>query len=142
MIQKIFTNAFYVFVVFAVLLTVYLIGTSQSSSKVEASTIMGNDYQATTTFAASVPLIRVLKSTAGTLNAVNITGANTGLMTLYNATTSDVTKRTGNKATSTIMIADFPASAVANNYTFDAEFSDGLLLVGSGSIATSTITYR
>lgn len=142
MAQKLSSSLVYGVIVLAILAFVYLIGTSQKIDKVEASTIMGNDYQATTTFAASVPLIRQIKSTAGSLNSVNITGKNTGLLTFYNATTSDITKRTGQVATSSILIADFPTNAPEGTYTFDAEFSNGLLMIGSGAIATSTVTYR
>ena len=100
------------------------------------------EYQATTTYAAQVPTERKLKEGRGALAQVTITGDNTGLMTLYNATTSDVNKRTGNPATSTILIADFPTAAPEGTYTFDAVFTTGLLLVTSGTPATSTITYR
>ena len=108
------------------------------------SVAAGNDYQATTTSAAGAgtTAIRTLKTGVSTLGSVVITGDNTGTLTVYNATTSDVTKRTGNKATSSIIIADFPGSAPEGTYTFDAEFTDGLLLVTSGSAPTSTVTWR
>lgn len=100
-----------------------------------------NEYSATTTDALSVAE-RTLRKGYGSLAQVTITGDNTGLMTLYNATTSNVNLRTGQKATSTIIIADFPASAPEGTYTFDAVFTDGLLLVTSGAAATSTVTWR
>jgi hypothetical protein len=101
-----------------------------------------DEYQATTTFAASSPTVRTLRTKQGSLGQVTITGANTGLITLYDATTSDVTLRTGGLASSSILIADFPASAAAGTYTFDAKFTTGLLLVTSGLTPTTTITYR
>ena len=140
MTNKINTGLLYGAVTIAILAFMYLLG-SQTPS-VHGSTIMGNNYNATTTFAASVPVINLIKTGQGSLNAVIITGKNTGLATFYNATTSDVNKRTGNKATSTIMLADFPTNAPEGTYTFDAQFTDGLLFVGSGAIATSTITWR
>ena len=106
------------------------------------------EYMSTTTFAASVPVQMVLKSggsvraTPGSLAQVVITGKNTGLMTLYDATTSDVNLRTGQKATSTILLADFPTNAPEGTYTFDAKFNNGLLLIVSGAPATSTIMWR
>jgi len=100
-----------------------------------------NEYNATTTYALSVAE-RTLKTGRGSLAQVTITGDNTGLMTFYNATTSNVNLRTGQKATSTIIIADFPASTPEGTYTFDALYTDGLLVVTSGAPATSTITWR
>lgn len=101
----------------------------------------GEEYLATTTFAQSTA-IRTLKTGFGALGQVVITGDNTGTITIYNATTSDVSQRTGQKASSTIIIADFPASSPEGTYTFDAGFTDGLLVVTSGAPATSTILYR
>lgn len=101
-----------------------------------------NEYAATTTNATS-QLVRALRTSRGSLGQVTITGANTGTMTLYDATTSDATKRATSKATTTLnILADFPASAAAGTYTFDAAFTDGLLLVSTGLPATSTITHR
>lgn len=99
------------------------------------------EYQATTTYALSTAH-RVLKPAPGALAQVTITGDNTGLITIYNATTSNASLRAASKATSTIIIADFPASTPEGTYTFDAAFSDGLLVVTSGAPATSTITWR
>jgi len=84
---------------------------------------------------------QLVKTGHGTLGSVVITGANTGIVNFYNATTSDATKRV--TASSTILIASFPASTVAGTYTFDASFTDGLLVeLESGLIPTSTINYR
>lgn len=108
----------------------------------------GSDYVATTTgsinaYGQTVISSRVLKSTYGSLDSVVITGANTGIFNLYDATTSDVTKRTNNTPTSTILLANFPASVVAGTYTFDAQFSTGLYVdLISGVMPTSTIMYR
>jgi hypothetical protein len=91
---------------------------------------------------------RVIKAGQGTLGSVVITGAGTGNFCFYNATTSAITKRASSKATSTLMIACFPASVAAGTYTFDVVFNDGLLLtvnpldLGTGTMATSTFTYR
>lgn len=101
----------------------------------------GDEYSATTTHALSVA-VRTLKVGSGSLAQVTITGANTGPFTLYNATTSNVAARHPSKATSTIFIADFPASTAAGTYLFDAKFDDGLLFVGTGLTATGSIMWR
>lgn len=117
-------------------------GLTYQARQASGSTVQGNDYMATTTFAASLPVTVNIKPGRGSLNSVNIMGKNTGLMTFYDATTSDVTKRTGQKATSTIQIADFPSNAPEGTYTFDASFGTGLLMVVSGAVPTTTVTWR
>lgn len=112
------------------------------------SSVQGNDYQATSTaastmFGATISGDRLIKTGYGSLGSVVITGANTGIVNLYNATTTNVDLRTGNKATSTILIASIPASLAAGTYVFDAEFTDGLYLdIYSGNMPTSTVTWR
>jgi len=111
------------------------------------SVVQGNDYHATSTASNAVYGAftgdKVLKSRPGSLGSVVITGANTGIVNFYNATTSDVTKRTGNKASSTQLMVSIPASTAAGTYTFDVEFTDGLLVeLESGLMPTSTITFR
>lgn len=116
----------------------------QNPPKAGASIGDGQAYQATSTrnFDGTAMTSRVLKSTAGTLGSLVITGANTGTVNLYNATTSNVNLRTGQKATSTILIASFPASAAAGTYTFDVEFVDGLYIDIIGAAPTSTPTWK
>ncbi len=111
----------------------------------QASVSVTDEYMATSTAAnASLGAFtgsRKLVTGPGTIGSVVITGANTGVFSLIDATTSDATQRI--TATSTILIASFPASTAAGTYTFDVAFKDGLYLyVDSGSMATSTITYR
>lgn len=110
------------------------------------SNIQGNDYIATSTAAngslGAFTTTRVLKTGQGSLAQYNITGANTGIVNFYNATTTSVLLRTGAKATSTILIASFPASTAAGTYMFDAEYTDGLLIEITGSAPTSTVSYR
>jgi len=86
--------------------------------------------------------LTTLKAGRGILGSLVITGAGAGTINFYNATTSDVTKRTGTTATSTILIASFPASAAAGTYTLDANFTDGLLMEIIGSAPTSTPTWK
>ena len=86
--------------------------------------------------------INVLKATDGQLGKVVITGAGAGQINLWNATTSNVNLRTGNKASSTILLATIPVSAAAQEFEFDAQFTDGLLYELIGTAPTSTITYK
>lgn len=110
------------------------------------SVVQGNEYVATSTaansvYGASVTASKLLKTGQGSLGSVVVTGANTGIVNFYNATTTDVTQRI--TATSTILIASIPASLAAGTYVFDATFTDGLYidLVG-GNMPTTTVTYR
>lgn len=109
------------------------------------SVTRASEYQATTTKkavtgAAGVTSLTVLSTGPCTLGSVIITGANTGIVNFYDAT-STVT----NTEWATTTIATIPASAAAGTYTFDAQCYKGLMyeLVGTAATApTSTITYR
>lgn len=76
------------------------------------------------------------------LGSVIVTGSNSGIIDLYDATTSDVNLRTSNLATSSIRIANFPTNTATGTYVFDTVVKRGLLYVGSGTVATSTITWK
>lgn len=139
-------------VVSAVATLILLIGVaigiySATSLRTDASVTVGNEYQATSTaanvaYGATITDDKTLKTSYGALGSVIITGANTGIVNFYDATTSDMTKR-GNKATSTLLIASLPASLAAGTYVFDAWFVNGLLVdLDSGTMPTTTITYR
>jgi len=81
--------------------------------------------------------------TAGSLAQVTITGANTGVIFLWDATTTDSTLRAARFSSSSILVATFPASLAAGTYTFDAELDCGLIYeLASGSVPTSTIMWR
>jgi hypothetical protein len=113
-----------------------------------ASVIQGNEYQSTSTaastlYGAQTAAEVLLKTGNGSLAQVTITGANTGIVNFYNATTSNSALRTGQVASSSILIASFPASTAAGTYTFDASFVAGLLMVRvGGNQPTSTIMWR
>ncbi len=80
-------------------------------------------------------------SSSLTLGSVIITGATTGVWNIYDATTSDVTKR--KLASSSLLVASFPASLATGTYTFDVRLNDGLFIdLQSGSLPTTTITWR
>jgi len=105
--------------------------------------MVGMDYQATTTSRGDgLPAVRVLKTVGGSLGSVVITGVNDGAILIYNASTSDATKRATSKATSSLLIAAISTSTPVGTYTFDVDASDGLLMVTTGNAPTSTITYR
>src|ERR1044072_4762865 len=67
------------------------------------STVTGSEYYATSTAGSSVygavTVSHVVKIGFGSLAQVTIEGANTGIVNLYDATTSNVALRTGQKAT-------------------------------------------
>lgn len=100
-----------------------------------------NEYLSTTTkpyFGSPIADPTTLCQTGGVLGSVIITGANTGVMNFYDATT---TASHADHATTTI--ATIPASAAAGTYTFDVATVRGLVYdLDSGITATSTITYR
>lgn len=80
----------------------------------------------------------------GVLGNVNILNANTSAFTIYDATTSSVLLRTGQLATSTIILAEFPASPTEGTYAFDVETKYGILVdyAAAATVSTSTISYR
>lgn len=112
------------------------------------SVSVSNEYVATSTasgtvYGATITGDKLIKTGYGVLGSVIITGAGTGIWNIYNATTSNVLARTGSVATSTILLASFPASVAAGTYTFDVTYTTGLLVeLESGVMSTSTITYR
>lgn len=116
-----------------------VLGGSVSPAKL-GSVNIANDYHATTTtiFQSGA----VLSSNPGTLGSVIITLTGTAPLTIYDATTSNVNLRA--LATSSLpVLASFPASPTVGTYTFDEAVYNGLVLsLGSGTIASSTITYR
>lgn len=111
------------------------------------STIQGNDYLATTTGTGTAfgswSTGRVVRTGSGSLAQITVTGANTGMVNIYDATTTNVNARTNNIATSTILLASLPVSLVAGTYTFDVEYKTALLVdLVSGNMPTTTISYR
>lgn len=101
-----------------------------------------SEYQATTTSPGRFPSAYLLLTGGGTLGSVVVTGPASGSISLYDATTSDVNLRTGQKATSSLLIADFPMGTATSTYTFDSVFFNGLYIQTNGTMPTSTITFR
>lgn len=101
-------------------------------------------YQSTTTrtavLGAALASPTTLSLGFGTLGSVIITGAsgaNTGIINLYDATS---TVQHSDYATTTL--ASFPAQAAAGTYVFDVEYKRGLVVEIIGTVGTSTITWK
>lgn len=105
------------------------------------SVSQSSEYHATTTGYVATPN-QVLQATPGTFGSVVISGANTGNLFFYDATTTNINLRTGQAATNSLYIGSIPANAAAGTYTFDEVVYNGLVMVISGNPPTSTITYR
>jgi len=132
-------------VIMALLVVINMV--SNTTNKALGSVSVTDEYRATSTASSGIYGAftgdNFVKTGQGTLGSVVITGANTGIVNIYNATTSNVNLRTGNKASSTIHLASFPANTAAQTYTFDVGFTDGLFIdLESGLMPTTTITYR
>jgi len=110
--------------------------------KADASTPRYAEYQSTTTSTTNTAVESLILTGPNTLGSVVITTAAAGTINIYDATTSNVLLRTGNVASSTILKASFANSAAVGTYTFDTLNTTGLLLEVTGTIPTSTITYR
>lgn len=113
----------------------------------QGSTISGQDYNSTSTASNAVYGARtasgLIKTGYGALSGVVVLGANTGAINFYDATTTDISKRTNNTATATLLIASIPPSIVAGDYVLDVAVSNGIYMdLVSGSMPTTTITYR
>lgn len=132
--------------VLAVFITACFVVWFASAQNAQGSVDVASEYTATTTalstiYGASTNASRVIATSSLTLGSVVVTGATTGIWNIYDATTSDVTKR--KLATSSILVASFPASLAAGTYTFDVQLNDGLYVdVISGNVPTTTITWR
>lgn len=131
----------------AIVLVLMLGFSFRNPSVVVGSVQDGQGYYATTTSAApdalgTLATVKTLRSGPGMLGSIVLTGPNSGTMALYDATTSDITLRTGGIATSSLLIAYLPVNATSTTYTYDVQFKIGLLFVQIGAAATSTITFK
>ena len=100
----------------------------------------GAAYQSTTTRPVSGVALTsptVLSLGQGVFGSVVITGAATGVINIYDGTT---TASHSNRATTTL--ATFPASTAAGTYVFDVQYLDGLIYEVVGTVGTSTITWK
>lgn len=101
---------------------------------------VGNEYEATSTrnsVGTELPTLTVLKTGSGSLGSVVITGAASGIMNFFDATSTDT-----NTEWATTSLVTFPASTAAGTYVFDINFKKGLLYEIIGTAPTSTPTWR
>lgn len=136
----------YLFSAISIITIAFVIGFCINNSQVtNASTSLGSSYksiqtapvQTNTSFYQSA----IIQTFPGTLGSVVVTGTNTGYLTLYDATTSNVNLRAG--ATTTLrVITTLPSNMATSTYTYDADFYYGLVSEWTGNVATTTITYR
>ena len=122
-------------------------GFSFSVSKVNpiGSVEIANEYQATSTLSAIGVAMKsgyTFVNGSASVGSVVITGAATGVVNLYNATTSNVLLRGASFATSSLTYINIPASLAVGTYTFDMVFDKGIVIEIVGTAPTSTITYR
>ena len=137
-------------VIIAIITSIVLIGVAigfqlDQPKQVEPvlSGIGGSPYNATSSNSSIAFVDTLLQEGYGTFGSYVVTGANTTWFDVLNATTTNVNLRTGQKATSTIMIASFPASLAVGTYTFDSVFTDGLYIdVQVAGVGTSTILWK
>lgn len=127
---------------FSITFSIFVVGFMlfKNPQPVYGSVSQGSSYHSTTTRAfngTALTNLSLLQLGPGDLGSVVITGAGTGVINIYDATT---TGPHSDSATTTI--ASFPASTAAGTYTFDAQYYKGLIIEIIGSAATSTITYR
>jgi hypothetical protein len=107
------------------------------------SVARSGEYQSTTTSLGRFSTGPIsLCSTPGTLGSVIVTGAAAGPIYFYNATTSSVLLRHASLSTSTLILATLPASIAAGTYTYDSIAPTALMMEVSGTMPTTTITYR
>ena len=100
------------------------------------SVAQSNEYQATSTLPTQTG-IYVLSANPGALGSVVITLAGTGVIKLYDATTTG-----GYVSGASSTLATIGASIGANTYTFDALTKRGLVVEYAAFAGNSTITYR
>lgn len=100
------------------------------------------EYQSTTTSQGRFANDVTLCSGPCTLGSIVITGPASGYINFYDATTTDITKRTGQTATSTLLVASLPLNASSSTYTLDLNVYTALQVSIVGTIPTTTITYR
>lgn len=124
------------------LILMLALGVLSSVEKIEENRSVGfsgeYNYSTTTRDHAGTALTsRVLKTGPGALSSIQITGANTGIINFYDAT-STVT----NSEWATTTLASIPASAAAEGFVFNASFVKGLYVEVVGLAPTSTITWK
>jgi hypothetical protein len=107
------------------------------------SVTQGNEYRYQSYGVAnSSGTATVLKGSAGSLGSVILTGTTASPLVIYQATTTDATKRATAATTSLTSIIAIPTGTTKDVFTFDISVPVGLMAVWGGVVSTSTITYR
>lgn len=116
---------------------------NQSNQFVKASVEQGHEYHATTTGAAffsATGISKVIQSYPGAFGSFIVGSTGTGIVTIYDATTSNALLRT-NTATTTLGVID--TSKAVGTYTFDVIAQFGILAETNNlAIGSTTITTR
>lgn len=126
---------------------VALLGGGYSAVHLGAVDAGGNAYQSTTTPTVAdrtnlCPAGFNASSTTGMLGTVNAFSGGTGELMILDATTSDVTLRTGNMSTTTLILAHYQTGFGTTTQTFDVAFSRGLFIDYTSGVASTSISYR
>lgn len=140
------TNLQKILLAFGITLSIFALVLTQGKNLNFGSVSQASEYIATTTKKSTdgtnnLASYGLINECTQTLGSVIITGANTGVINIYDATT---TGAHSNYATTSSQIAHIPASAAAGTYTFDARSVTGGLVfeLVSGNMPTTTITCR
>ena len=117
----------------------------KSANTALGSVAIGNGYHATTTgIGVGYPgAVNSYTSCNRFLGSIQFYAPTASRLQIYDiATTTNVNLRTGNQASSTVLIADFPAGTGTSTVVFDVDLTKGLTTVWSGTISSTTITCR
>jgi hypothetical protein len=139
-----------ILMVFAVLFLLIIV--SQKAGVSEASVTQSSEYIATTTgsgggFTGGVARIGfdagdLNAPISGSIGSIYFALPTTGQVDIYDATTTDITKRTGAIASTTLLMASFPAGTGTSTVSIDSRYRYGLIVVFKGSVSSTTVTYR
>jgi hypothetical protein len=141
--KKIIENPIVAFVSSILLFATMMFYVFTSGGVASGAVSQGHEYNGTTTSTGRFPtLVSLTTASYGSLGSVVVTGAAAGTINIYDATTSNASLRDASQSTSTILIATLPNSAAAGTYAFDRVYTRGLLVEITGTMPTTTITWR
>lgn len=130
-------------VLFAFLFVFGLVKLNPTTPVSIGSVPVANEYQSTTTDATFLNTAKLLDTGSGSLANINITTVGTGTLTLYDATTTDITQRASNLSTSTIILAKYQVTTGTGSWQIDSVYRNGLMAEFIGTVvASSTVTFR
>ena len=139
-------NKFLGLVLGAMLLTLMaLILVVTKDTRIAAGSVnVANEYFATTTGSGSSynGVENLIKTGSGTLGSIVFTAPTTAIIEVWNATSSNAALRTGTTASSTILLAHFPAGTGTSTVVLDVTYGTGLLITSKSALSSTTITIR